>query len=336
MNIAILYTLPTVRAKKSAFIETDEDTIESAKEVAKAITDKGSTPMLVGLPEDAIETTICGIKGDCIINLIDWTGLDLPLSLRAMKVLESIKIPFTGASRKAFELGADKIAMKKHLDTFDLPTPRWQLFENGKENVRDDFTYPVIVKLAKEHCSIGLGKTSIVMNPQELIVLVGKQLIMYHQPVIAEEFISGREFQITLLEKESGLTFLPPAEVTYKVKGTKAMLSYESRWEEKHPDFHTSGMARAKLSNVQIANFEIICKKAFDAFGFTDFTRIDARFNDKGQFMILEANANPGLSDHPLYGMTVSYKAAGMTFSDFIWEIVQSCLRRRKEQRLSK
>lgn len=328
MRIAVLYTLPTRRAKESAFIETDEDTIESAKEVAKAISQKGATPTLVGLPEDSIETTIRGITADCIVNLIDWTGLDLPLSLQAMDVLESIGIPFTGASRRAFELGVDKIVMKRHLDACHLPTPKWQVFETGGEKVQTDFSYPVIVKLAKEHCSIGLGQGSIVKNKEELIIVVQKQLITYHEPVIAEEFVTGREFQITLLEKESGLTMLPPTEVTYKVKGTKAMLSYESRWEEKHPDFHTSGMALAKLTDKELQEFEKICKDAFISFGFTDFTRIDARLNDKGEFMILEANANPGLSDDPLYGMTVSYKAVGLTFSDFVWEIIQSCLRR--------
>ncbi len=330
MNIAILYTLPTRRAKASAFIETDEDTIESAQEVAQAIHDKGSTPILIGLSEDAIEKTIREIDADCIVNLIDWTGLDLPLSLQAMDVLESIGIPFTGASRKAFELGVDKIVMKKQFDAFGLPTPRWQLFISGREEVQKDFVYPVIVKLAKEHCSIGLGKTSIVHSREELIILVGKQLITYHEPVIAEEFVSGREFQITLLEKETGLTMLPPAEVTYKVKGTNAMLSYESRWVDRSPDFHTSGMALAKLTDEQMQTFEPICKQVFHAFGFTDFTRIDVRLNDKGEFMILEANANPGLSDDPLYGMTVSYKAVGMTFSDFVWEIIESSLRRWK------
>jgi len=328
MRIVVLYTLPTRRAKESAFIETDEDTIESSHEVAKAISQKGATPVLVGLSEDAIEKTIRGIHADCIVNLIDWTGLDFPLSLHAMEVLESIGIPFTGASRHAFELGSDKIAMKKHLDVSHLPTSRWQLFETGKEDVRKDFSYPVIVKLAKEHCSIGLGLGSIVKNQEELIVLIGKQLITYQEPVIAEEFLSGREFQITLLEKKIGLEMLPPAEVTYKVKGTRAMLSYESRWEEDSPDFHTSGMALAKLTKSQLRTFEDVCIRAYRSFGFTDFTRIDARLNGMGEFMILEANANPGLSDDPLYGMTVAYKAVGMTFSDFVWEIIQSCLRR--------
>ena len=176
MNIAILYTLPTKRAKASAFIDTDEDTIESAGEVAKAIRDKGSTPILVGLSEDAIEKTIREIKADCIVNLIDWTGLDLPLSLHAMDILESIGVSFTGASRKAFELGADKITMKRHLDEHNLPTPRWQLFTTGQEEIRKDFTYPVIVKLAKDSGALGAKLTGTGRGGLVIALTPGKKL----------------------------------------------------------------------------------------------------------------------------------------------------------------
>ncbi len=328
MKIAVLFSLPTKRATESKFIATDDDTVESAHEVEEALKEKGADAFLVAVAEDSIEKTIMGIQADCIVNIIDWTGLDLPLSIEAMDVLVQTGIPFTGASRDAFARGADKVLMKQTMGAHQLPTPKWQLFEIGNELVRNDFSYPCIVKLAKEHCSVGLGSGSIVNNAEELIVKVREQLITYTQPIIAEEFLSGREFQITLYEDITGLIMLPPAEVTYKVQGTQAMLSYESRWNEDHPDFHTSGMALAKLTKEQLNDFEKICKVAFTAFQFDDFTRIDARFNDKDQLLILEANANPGLSDHPLYGMTVSYMAVGMTFADFVWKIVQSCMRR--------
>jgi D-alanine-D-alanine ligase len=218
--------------------------------------------------------------------------------------------------------------MKQTLDAHQLPTPKWQVFETGDEPIAAHISYPSIVKLAKEHCSIGLGEWSIVNTSEELIASVRKQLITYNQPVIVEEFLSGREFQITVIEEEQGIRMLPPAEVTYKVEGTKAMLSYESRWNETHPDFHTSGMELATLTTFQEKEFARICIAAFKAFDFSDFTRIDARLNSKNELMILEANANPGLSHDPLYGMTVSYMAAGMTFADFVWKIVSSCVRR--------
>jgi len=328
MHIAVLYSLPTRRAKLGHFIASDDDTVESAYEVQAALLEKNTKAFLVPVSEDTIEEGISTIKADCVVNILDWTGLDLPLSIQAMDALVRTGIPFTGANRNAFERGADKILMKHTLDAHHLPTPKWQVFTTGKESVAPHIVYPSIVKLAKEHCSVGLGEWSIVNNQQELIAKVHEQLITYAQPVIVEEFLSGREFQITLIEEEQGIRMLPPAEVTYKVKGTKAMLSYESRWNETHPDFHTSGMELATLTDFQVKEFERICTKAFTAFGFSDFTRIDARLNNQNELMILEANANPGLSHDPLYGMTVSYMAAGMTFADFVWKIVTSCMRR--------
>lgn len=328
MHIAVLYSLPTRRAKLGAFIASDDDTVESAYEVQAALLEKDAKAFLVPVSEDTIEEVICTIQADCVVNIIDWTGLDLPLSMLAMDALVRTGIPFTGADREAFERGADKMLMKQTLDAHHLPTPRWQVFETGDEPVASRLVYPSIVKLAKEHCSVGLGQWSIVHTPDELIAKVRQQLITYKQPVIAEEFLSGREFQITLIEEEQGIRVLPPAEVTYKVGGTKAMLSYESRWNETHPDFHTSGMELAVITKYQEQEFARICTAAFQAFGFSDFTRIDARLNTKNELMILEANANPGLSHDPLYGMTVSYMAAGMTFADFVWKIVASCMRR--------
>lgn len=328
MHIAILFSLPTRRAKLGHFIATDDDTVESAYEVQAALLEKNAKAFLVPVSEDSIDEVISTIDADCIVNIIDWTGLDLPLSIRAMDALVATGIPFTGADRQAFERGADKVLMKRTLDAHHLPTPRWQLFETGKEPVSDTLVYPSIVKLAKEHCSVGLGQWSIVHTKDELITVVQKQLIAYQQPVIAEEFLDGREFQITILEEDGVPVMLPPAEVTYTVSGTHAMLSFESRWNEDHPDFHTSGMELATLTTFQQKEFERICVAAFRGFGFSDFTRIDARFNSKNELMILEANANPGLSHDPLYGMTVSYEAAGMTFADFVWKIISSCMRR--------
>ena len=120
---------------------------------------------------------------------------------------------------------------------------------------------------------------------------------------------------------------LPPAEILFYGGGGPQFLTYESRWDESHPDYDASTVEVAKLSLHQLKYLEKICLEAFRAFGFRDYSRIDIRMRGD-TFYILEANANPGLGDDEDYGMTVSYKAAGMTFSDFMWEIVQAALRK--------
>lgn len=327
MNITVIYSLPTRRALATPYKATDEDTKDSAEEVAVALSSKGAKTLLVPISEDSIDR-IAHISADLIFNLIEWDGLDTPLSLVAFDILDRTHIPYTGSTKEAIIVCNDKAKMKMALDRAGLPTPRWQLFTTGHEGVRGDIHFPVIVKLAREHCSVGLTKDAVVSEPEELSNMVKERIATFHQPVYAEEFIAGRELQVTLLEQKKDLTVLPPAEILFNTHGTDAFLTYNSRWEEGHADYKESRVAKAKLPVVLMQRIYRTSHKAFAAFGFRDYSRLDIRLRGDDMF-ILEANANPGLGDHEDYGMTVSYKAAGMTFADFCWEIVGSCQRRK-------
>ena len=326
MKIAIIYSLPTRRVKETPYLATDEDTKDSAEEVSEVLQTKGVQTTLVPVSEDAIDL-FKTIGADVIFNLIEWDGFDTPLTLKAMGILESLNIPYTGSSIKAIEIVSDKVKMKETLDVNKLPTARWQIFTHGDEPVRPDFHYPIILKLAWEHCSVGLTKDAIVTSPESLTAAVKERIRIFKQPVYGEEFISGREFQVTILEEKKGLRVLPPAEITFTKHGTDAFLTYESRWNDEHPDYDTSSVRKADLTPTLIQKLYRIAHKTYKAFDFHDYARLDIRCRDEDVY-ILEANANPGLGDDEDYGMTVSYKAAGMTFADFCWEVVESCLRR--------
>jgi len=327
MNIAILYSVPTKRAKGSSYLVADEDTVTSSKKVADALQEKGATTTLVPLSEDTIEDAIGSIKADFIMNLIDWTGIDLPLSLAAMDALERTGIPFAGATKENFTL-VDKVTMKKALDAAGLPTPRWQVFQTGNEIISDDLTYPVLVKLAKEHCSIGIEKSSYVLDKGSLRSVVRDRIARFGMDVYAEEFVTGREFQITVLEKEQGPVMLPPAEIMYKPSDSPEFLTFTERWDELNPIYQRSDTALAKLSQKELKQFGEVCLRAFQSLGFRDFTRVDARLKNNTELLILEINPNPGLDDDELYSMTISARSAGLTFADFLWAIVTSALRR--------
>ncbi|MBI3955771.1 hypothetical protein HY339_00790 [Candidatus Gottesmanbacteria bacterium] len=326
MNIVVLYSLPTRRALATPFKATDEDTKDSAEEVAAALTTKGARVVLVPVSEDTIET-IEGVSADCIFNLIEWDGLDTPLFLKALGLVEARGIPFTGPGLTTMTKLTDKVKMKEALDIAGIPTPRWQLFTNGSEPVRGGFIYPVIMKLAWEHCSVGLTRNAIIDRPEELPPNVMEHIGTFHQSVYVEEFIEGREFQVTVLEENGVPAVLPAAEIVFVKPGKDSFLTFESRWDEEHPDYHLSRVKKADVSATLKTRLEEISLAAHHTLEFRDYSRMDIRVRGENPF-ILEANANPGLGDDEDYGMTVSYKAAGMTFADFIWKIVKSCLHR--------
>lgn len=326
MQIAVIYSLPTRRALSSPFVATDEDTKDSALEIAEALQSKNVEVILVGVSEDTIND-ISRVKADCIFTLIEWDGMDTPLFLKAINLIDQTGIPYTGSSLSVMTVLADKVNMKEALDAAGIPTPRWQLFRDGDEPVRDDFHYPVIMKLALTHCSIGITRSAVVDRPENLASQVKKHIATHHQPVYVEEFIDEREFQVTILEEKDGPSVLPPAEIVFKKGGKDSFLTYESRWNEEHPDYNLSNVKLAVVSPCLQKRLENVSLMAFRSLGLSDYARMDIRSRGEEPF-ILEANTNPGLGDSDEYGMTISYKAMGLTFADFCWEIVQSSLRR--------
>ncbi|MBI4064881.1 hypothetical protein HY409_00725 [Candidatus Gottesmanbacteria bacterium] len=330
MRIAVIYSLPTRRALATPYKATDEDTKDSAEEVAAALVQKGVTPALIPISEDTIDK-IASIKADVIFNLIEWDGLDTPLFLKALGLVETRGIPFTGPSLATMVRLTDKVKMKEALDIAGIHTPRWQLFTEGTEPVRGDFVYPLIMKLVWEHCSIGLSRNAIIDRPEGLTSNVIEHIRTFHQPVYVEEFIDGREFQVTIHEEDGVPRILPPAEIVFEKSGKDSFLTFESRWDEEHPDYGLSSVKKADVSTTLKTRLEELSLAAHRTLEFRDYSRMDIRVRGENPF-VLEANANPGLGDDEDYGMTVSYKAAGMSFADFVYTIVISCLRRNKNK----
>lgn len=326
VQIAVVYSVTTGRSKRKGYSAPDEDTKESAKEVWQALIESGATATLIPIDEGHIET-LFDIRTDCIFNMIEWDGLDLRLALESLDILQRKGIPFTGATKENYLLANDKIFLKKALVAHSLPTARSLVFVRGDEPIDPSFPFPAIVKLSLEHCSVGLDRLAVVTTKETLREIVKKRVNEFRQPVLVEEFVEGREFQVTLLDTDTGLQMLPPAEIIFKEKKSGDFLTFASRWDEGHPDYAKSSVAPARLSREEVSRLQTIAVKTFTKLGYRDYARLDMRMRGS-DFFILEANANPGLGDDDDYGMTVSYKAAGMNFSEFVWAIIRSAMRR--------
>lgn len=328
MNIAVLYNKPSLRFMADpTHKEAEEDTEHSAKEVAEALRKKCAEARIVPVTEHTISSVIKSIRTDLVFNLIEWTGMDIPYEMAAFDALNGAGLHYTGATKENYRDTSDKIITKRLCRTHGLPTAPWQEFRTGNEAITIT-SYPVLVKVSGEHSSVGIATDAIARNGRELRVVVNKRLRTFQQPVLAETFLTCREFQVTLLQKKDGLDVLPPAEILYTPGTDVPLLTYESRWNERHADYKNSDVVLAELDTSLADTLDILCSKAFTALGFRDYARFDVRCDEKDHPYFLELNSNPGLSHDPDYGMTVSYQAAGMTFADFVWEIVRSTLKR--------
>lgn len=330
MKIAVLYNKPSARfVAEPKHRDAEEDTESSAHEVSAALIAKGAQAELVPITEATIGQTVRSIRSDLVFNLIEWTGVDTKYALRTFDELNARNIWYTGATKENYRDTCDKTITKKLCRNAGLPTAYWQEFVTGGEKIDPQLSYPVIVKVSSEHSSVGITVDGIAHDEHELTHIIKERLREFHQPVFAETFLTGREFQVTMLSSASGLRVLPPAEILY-IRGTDVpLLTYESRWNATHSDYQNSNVGLAHLSKELGNTLTMICTNAFEALGFRDYARFDIRCDEKQRPYFLELNSNPGLGDDPEYGMTVSYRSVGMHFSDFIWEIVQSAWHRK-------
>lgn len=332
MNIAVVYSLPSKRMLQTEYGETDEDSKVIAEKVALGLSANSMVPTIYAIEEDNIEA-ILDIKADVIFNLIEWCGHDIYLSERAFECFDKLNIPVTGANKELFVLSGDKSRLKTELQKYGFPTPRGRYFETGQEDIQVELTYPVIVKPAYEHCSTGLSYDSIAKNSDELKQIVKRQIDKFHQIVIAEEFIVGRELLVYLIEDETGVQVLPIEEVIFSNHNPLAFQTYESKWVPGHRDYNTSDVVVSKLSPAEQEVVEKTSIEIFNKLGFSGYARFDVRLKD-GVPYILEANANPSAYDGD-GSLTDPEEEVipGIKFKDYIGKIVTSAIKKFEKQR---
>lgn len=324
MNVKVIYSHGGNYNKNPEQKIADGDTIDAVKQIVSALNDSGHKAKIVKITPTKINF-VKRIKADAVFNLCEWSGKDYPLGVNVLKKLEENKIPYTGADSKSYEWCCDKISMKNMFDKLKIPTPKWTFItpDDTKkiiENKIDKLSLPIIIKPAYEHCAIGIDKKSVIHSKKYLGKRIAKLLKNYNEPVIAEEFIEGREFTVTVL-KNHKLHIFPPAEIIFNSKGSDKLLSFKSQWIDANAPY-TSRVITDKYLH---KNLKKLSKKIFTKMGCKGYVRIDMRTKGKNVY-VLEVNINPGLTPYESYGLTVSTEAYGWTFGKLVNEIANAAV----------
>lgn len=279
-------------------------------------------------PDDLSE--LKQLKADFVFNLVDSKKMEVEIA----KILGRLHIPYSGSSFKAIQISNNKLKTKRLFEKNALPTPKYTVI-----HLKDRITrkllpgkFPVIVKPAFEHCSIGITNQSIATTYQQFIKVVQRMRKAHKQALLAEEFIAGKELQVTVLETPTKTYALPIAEIAFrgKVKNKWNIYGFDEKWTKNLAVYSSCHfVAPPKQLKKDIDNgIRKDSIRAFYALGLRDYARFDLRFNVKdNMWYFLEANANAGFDPDPRDAMTASIKAHGMTLDDFVVQIVHNSLR---------
>lgn len=246
-------------------------------------------------------------------------GLPHSSSLVARK-LEEMGFVFTGADSQALLFSQDKPAVKERLKEQAIPTPSWQVYKSA-DNF--DWTcFPAIVKPAYEHCSFGITREAVVHDRDELSQQVAQVIETFHQPVLVEDFIDGREFHVTVVGN-GRLQVFPIAEMDFSAIGEDRgrLCTYDSKFMPGSVDYQMIQLRLpAALSAREKRKLESVAIAAYRATNCRDYARLDIRLRD-GIFYVLDVNPNADTS--PDTSVILSAELAGFSFGQFGSLLVQ-------------
>ncbi len=242
---------------------------------------------------------------------------------------ELLGIPYTGSDSATLAIALDKALCKKVLSQHDILTPKFMVMETGRERLDSDLSFPLIVKPNAEGSSKGIGSANVVDSEEGLRVAVNRLIERYRQPVLVEEYITGREFTVGLLGSKRPRV-LPPMEIIFINSDVeRPVYDYvvKQDWEK-----HVRYECPAKLTDVEIKAIEKVARATFAALDCRDFARVDLKIDAKGDIYVFEVNPLPGMT--PGYSdLVLISAAAGMDYDQLMAEIMLGGVRRLREKR---
>jgi len=266
------------------------------------------------------------VEADLVFNLFEGFCGRPDTEAEVAEFLTASGMPYTGCPAPTLRLALDKATVKAVLKANGIDTPAFQLL-TPETTSTFRLRYPCIVKPCGEDASHGISRESVADSPAALEKQVARISQSYGGKALVEEFIDGREFNVTVLG-DSEASVLPVSEIDYTLAdGVPRILTYAAKWDPASPDFKgTQVVCPASITEQERERLEEVALRAFRLLGCRGYARIDLRVDSDGRVNVLEVNPNPDIS--PGSGAARQAAAAGMTYTQFINRITLRALER--------
>ena len=242
-------------------------------------------------------------------------------------VLKKQGIPFTGSGGIACLDAFEKDHTKKILKKARIRTPRAVVVQDGEHfSLPETLAFPLFVKPVKGGCSYGIGRKNLIRDLAGLRKKLPEIYRQVRQPLLLEEFLSGREFTLGVLGNRT-VRVLPIMEFRYSHLDDREFRTYDLKMI--HYD-EEELRCPADLDEKTRAEMEAMALETYRAIGCRDYARVDIRMNAAGKPYVLEVNALPNLVPNTSSYAIMANKA-GIPFKDLIQEIMKIAAKRYKK-----
>jgi D-alanine-D-alanine ligase len=257
-------------------------------------------------------------KPDFVINLVESINNKGELNYFIPALLNMYSIPYSGNPLEAIFLTSNKTLASKAMKDAGINNPasylpsQYKLLKPGRK---------YIVKPIWEDGSLGITGDSVFECKHGYEEKL-KELDDSHWFI--EDFIDGREFNISVLAGKNGPEVMPPAEIVFVDYGADKprIVDFKAKWEM--GSFEYTNTVREfpgkAISDQLIKNLSETALACWHLFGLRGYARVDSRIDSNENVFVIEINANPCIS--PDGGFVAATKEAGYSFNDVIQRII--------------
>jgi len=307
-------------------LQDELDVLDQVDVVEKAFTDLGYETFRddFDLNMQRVKDSIQKIEPHFIFNLVETVDGKGNLSFMAPALFENMNIPFSGSGSFAMYVTSNKVLTKESFINSGIPTGEW-FSANELDKLNPAKRY--IVKPLGEDGSVGISEEGVFEGNDPKI----KDFFKNNNPndFFIEEYIHGREFNISVIGGKNGGFVLPPAEIRFIdfPEGKPHVLGYKSKWDEDSFEYKNT----VRTFDFPESDKEILEKvkqislDCWNKFNLKGYVRVDIRLDEKNNPFVLEINANPCIS--PDAGFYAACKQAGLKFTEVISEIINDAQR---------
>lgn len=337
--------------KSSGFVESDAGVLDQVAAVVEALKTLGIEHSVTGvssLPEIALQLADAararestdadagdgGATGGetVIFNLVESLPQREYDCNLVPALCEACGLPVTGNPTPALVIGYDKWLTKSVLVASGVTCPRAVLVRPGEspaDYLRRLPEPPLIVKPLEGDAGEGIDVDSVFNEHSPALADKLREIHRrFNQPGLVEQYISGREINVSILEVDGRPHVLPAAEIDFSAfpPGRPHVVGYSAKWLSDSFDYqHTPRVIPAPLPPEALAAIVEAATNAWQAVGCRGYARVDMRLDARLRPLVLEVNPNPDIS--PDAGFVAALAAGGFSYERFVDNCIKEALR---------
>lgn len=206
----------------------------------------------------------------------------------------SNEINYTGSIKEVLKYDVNKISSKKQIISHGIETARFFTAVPDEFKTLEEISipFPLFIKPISSANSDGIDEGSFVFNFAGFQDKVKKLYDTYQEPVLVEEYLSGREFTVSIIKTD--IMLIAPIEIIAPLENDMRILSNKIKSQNSE--------VLKEITDIEIyKKVSEIAKASFEALGARDFGRIDIKMDAHERCYFIEANLTPGMKQNSSY-----------------------------------